>query len=212
MKLEINKKIIERLREEEFYPDTLASVYFIMVALHNGQFDLLDSLDDYNRSRRAIVLYYDLADKGFWQEDPESVLHFKETEKGRLFVQDLLALAEDKAYSEDVKDWIDEWLDLFPKGVRSGGKLIRSDKKTCLSKMEKFIKEYKYSKDVILNATLMYLSEREREDYQYTKCATYFISKQHEGSELASWCDQVQEAVNKNQSIILSHYSDGGLI
>ena len=90
-----------------------------------------------------------------------------------------------------VNDWIDEWLSLFPANVKSGGKLLRSDKKSCLAKMKTFVRSYKYDKNTIIMATHDYLKERKREDYAYTRTAIYFIDKKGEGSDLAAWCEKI---------------------
>ena len=94
----------------------------------------------------------------------------------------------------DIEKWIDEWLDVFPLGVKSGGKLVRSDRKGCIKKMAKFVLENPYYKDTIIAATKEYVKTFNKEDnYRYMKCATYFISKEDQGSELAAWCDKVSK-------------------
>lgn len=93
---------------------------------------------------------------------------------------------------EEKVPWLDAWVELFPKGVKSGGKLLRSDRKICLEKMKKFLKDYDFPKEVIMGATKDYLSERAEEDYMYTKCATYLIDKKGEGSELAALCSNYE--------------------
>jgi hypothetical protein len=90
----------------------------------------------------------------------------------------------------DVEAWIDDWLNLFPLGVKSGGKLVRSDKKGCLKKMAKFVLENPYYRETIMLATKEYVKSF-NEEYKYMKCATYFISKEDQGSELAAWCEKV---------------------
>lgn len=195
MQLTLTKQILTRLRSAGFYPDNVVSSYFAIMALHLGEADLLDTWDDYNKSRRAIVLYYDLVDKGLWEETPESPLHFKETEKGQMFAEELISLTFENA--NDVEAWIDDWLNLFPKGIKSGGKLLRSDRKAVIAKMKKFVKEFSFDKETILGATLGYLSERERDGWMYTKCATYLISKMGEGSELAALCTNYKESSNE---------------
>ena len=102
-----------------------------------------------------------------------------------------------------VEAWIDEWMDLFPRGVKSGGKLLRSDKKACLKKLIDFVNETKYDQDTIMQATKDYLFERSLENYAYTKCATYFISKVGEGSELGACCEKLLDDKQKgNEKII----------
>lgn len=92
---------------------------------------------------------------------------------------------------EDVKDWIDHWVNLFPIGVKSGGKLVRSDRRMCFKKMSLFVTLYDYDLDTIFKATESYLEDRAEDDFAYTKCAVYFIDKKDEGSSLAEWCEKV---------------------
>lgn len=105
-------------------------------------------------------------------------------------------------------DWIDEWLNIFPKGVKTGGKLVRSDAKICKSKMESFIKNYPQfnDKSLILNVTERYVKEFEQNDYMYMKAASYFIDKKGEGSELAARCEEgfieVEESSENNSFFI----------
>ena len=78
---------------------------------------------------------------------------------------------------KSVDTWIQEWCDLFPKGVKSGGYYIRSNKEDCLKKMIKFIKTRKYSKSIIMKATSNYIERKARENYAYMMKAEYFIEK-----------------------------------
>lgn len=92
-------------------------------------------------------------------------------EKFRIFV-------EKKTQSVDLLKWIDEWFDLFPKGVKSGGYYVRSDLNGCKRKMKKFISTHsEYTKDIIMKATQNYIIRCEHNGYQYMKLAPYFIEK-----------------------------------
>jgi len=93
-----------------------------------------------------------------------------------------------------VREWIEEWVDLFPRGVKSGGKLLRSPAKDCFPKMVLFIKKYGYDRDMIFYATREYLKEQSYKDFAYTRCAIYFIGKKDEGSDLAAWCEKCKDA------------------
>jgi hypothetical protein len=109
---------------------------------------------------------------------------------------------------ENPDTWIDEWIELFPRGIRTFGKLVRSDKPSCLRKMKIFMHEYGYNKDTILKATKAYLDVKAQENYVATRCAVYFIyrvetSIKDKVSDLASWCDQVlheEEQPNSGES------------
>lgn len=89
----------------------------------------------------------------------------------------------------DVPSWIDEYRELFPAKIRSGGYPVRGSKKGCLRKMEKFVREHpQYTKDIILAATAEYVSGRSRVGYQLMKIADYFIEKDGV-SMLAAECE-----------------------
>ena len=89
-------------------------------------------------------------------------------------------------------DWIDEWLELFPKGMKTNGKLVRSDRKGCETKMQSFLKDYKYDKDFIIKVTKEYIEDK-LENGGYLRCAIYFIGKKGEGSDLAAACENFEE-------------------
>lgn len=89
----------------------------------------------------------------------------------------------------DTEQWISSWLDLFPVGVKGGSKLLRSDKKICLTKMARFRQDYpEYSGEDIMNATRKYVEEQAERDYAFTIPAVNFISHKEKGSELAARC------------------------
>jgi hypothetical protein len=95
-----------------------------------------------------------------------------------------------KIAKEKVEDWIDEWYELWPKGVKSGGYLVRSDKNGCLNKMKSFIKTYKFDKEIIIRATKDYINHLRMSNFAYIQIAHYFISKNN-SSNLAAACEDV---------------------
>lgn len=127
---------------------------------------------------------------------------FTEDDIADLFIQFTKSQQKAQLKTEDyVRTWIEEWCDLFPKGVRSGGKLIRSVPQDCVAKMAKFLKTYKYDRDLIFFATRAYLTDRRLDNYAYTRCATYFINKIGVGSELADWCDRCKDMDLKEEQV-----------
>lgn len=78
---------------------------------------------------------------------------------------------------QEVASWIEQWLGLFPKGVKSGGYYIKSNKEDCLKKMIKFLKVRKYTKKQIFEATKNYVDRKAKENYAYMMKAEYFIEK-----------------------------------
>lgn len=99
---------------------------------------------------------------------------------------DLFQSKEEKT----VEYWIEDWIQLFPTGIKSGGYYIKSDKADCLKKMIKFLKTRKYTKDVIFQATKNYIAEKEKVNYAYIQQAHYFIEKDGV-STLATFCANV---------------------
>lgn len=92
------------------------------------------------------------------------------------------------------KEFIESYINLFPKGVRTGGKLVRSDKKGTEKKMKSFLKDYKYSQEDILKATELYVSKfKTKGDYTGMCSAVYLINKQDRGSVLAEECENYLE-------------------
>jgi hypothetical protein len=113
---------------------------------------------------------------------------------------------------ESVASWIDEWRNLFPDKIKSGGGyLIKGDKQGCLKKMEKFVKHYKkeFNKDIIFEATKKYVDGfKKKNDFRYMKSAHYFIKKE-DVSELASYCEEiVKEKQNLNNGIEIDVNND----
>lgn len=221
LEIQFNVSIIKKVKSLNFQADQIGSVLFILFSLYEDRLDLLDEFDDYNRQRRAFLLYLELVNRGLllqnMEKDESSVPHFSLSKEGMEFVEyikgeftathqkvdsEVIAVAGvDPAQLEkvidpnDVESWIDEWIDIFPRGLKSGGRLVRGDKISCLRKMRVFVKEYPYTRDVILQATRSYIDSKRNEGFAYTRCAVYFIyrvdgTRADKISDLATWCDQ----------------------
>lgn len=97
--------------------------------------------------------------------------------------------------------WIDEYRQLF-KGKKAGAMGSRT---ACIKKMDKFITEFGFSKDVILDATRRYINQCRDNSYFYLQQADYFIYKNEvmagstiEHSKLSTFCEEV-EMLDNNQ-------------
>lgn len=111
--------------------------------------------------------------------------------------------AKSKLVQDCVEDWIDLWFNLFPRGVKSGGYLVRSDKNGCLNKMKKFVKNNPlFTRDIILKATNDYIDYMRMKNYAYMSLAHYFINKDGM-SILAGQCEALLERINTGKSINL---------
>ena len=91
------------------------------------------------------------------------------------------------------ESWIEEWRNLFPSGVKSGGYSVRGDKQGILKKMKDFMKNNpKFTKEIIFKATENYINTKKKDGYNYMKLAHYFIQKDGV-SELASLCEELMD-------------------
>lgn len=109
-----------------------------------------------------------------------------------------------KVSGESIEDWIDIWYNLFPKGVKSGGYLVRSDKHGCIIKMKKFIKRYPgFNKEIILKATSDYLDYYRMRNWNYVSLAHYLIFK-NDMSILAGQCEMILDKINSGKDVDLS--------
>jgi hypothetical protein len=221
LEIQLNTSIIKKVKSQNFQVDQIGSVLFILFALYEDRIDLLDEFDDFNRQKRAFILYTELQNRDLIEVNSEAEKdspHYVLTKAGIEFVEYIKAefaqthqqvdsakiavagIEEDqlgKVVSPDsLEGWIDEWIDIFPRGLKSGGRLVRGDRISCLRKMKVFMKEYPYDKSTILKATQKYIDSKRAEGFQYTRCAVYFIyrvesSQKDKMSDLAAWCDQV---------------------
>lgn len=74
--------------------------------------------------------------------------------------------------------WIEEWIDLWPKGVKSGSRPVRAGKQSIVTKMNTFLANHKDAKPQdIIDCTKAYIDDLESRQWAYITCADYFISK-----------------------------------
>jgi len=95
---------------------------------------------------------------------------------------------------EELKDFLKELVNIFPKGVKTAGQYVKSAVgNNLLRKFKKWLAEYDYSKDTIIKATEAYVKVKKRENFNYMMVFTYFIEKQGVGSTLASYCQAIED-------------------
>lgn len=224
--IQINENVIARARDLQLSMDYLGSILFILFAIYEQRFDLLDHYDDSNKERRVFFLYTYLVRKGLLDiSASEEEYHYNITDRGIEFVdfvhsefervtdvQTFSESLESKVAEETIEDWIMDWIHIFPEGAH-GGRYLRNSKKECLDKMKWFIATYEFSKDLIMKATRDYINSQANssDGHTYTRNASYFISK-HMGrgksdriSDLATWCERVSNT-SENDQIDYSAY------
>ncbi len=100
----------------------------------------------------------------------------------------------------DIDELVEEYLELFPKGVKNGGnKILRSNHRDTAAKIRRFQIKYGYSKDIILRATKNFIN-RLRGTYTYCPTAEYFVMKDG-SSALATECDMIKD-IGSDEDII----------
>jgi hypothetical protein len=131
-----------------------------------------------------------LIERGFLKKTDKTN---KSLEFNNLDVTNLLKeLLNGKEKNENVENWITDWYELWPTGIKSGGYYLKTDKKGSLRKMKNFlINNPEYTRELIMKATQNYLLEQSIKGYSYTKLAPYFIIK--DGiSVLAGECEVLE--------------------
>lgn len=130
---------------------------------------------------------------------------------GVLLLKDCLNI--DKVNLQLIKgselNWIDEYYNIFPKGVRTSGYFVKGDKKSCEKKLIKFLKENPaYNKEIIIAATTRYVSDMKNRGYSYMQTAAYFIEK-NGNSALAGYCENELTKTNKDGKVLSNEKVEG---
>ena len=126
--------------------------------------------------------------------------NLKLTQLGSLIFKDSIisAPSNEKLFTYKVT-WIEEYYELFPKGIKSGGFYVRSSIQDCSNKMFKFLNDNpQFTKDIILAATKNYIKDCEARNYDKMKLAPYFIIKDGT-SMLSGYCEAYVQGINDNQ-------------
>lgn len=91
----------------------------------------------------------------------------------------------------DLKKFVEEYRNLFPRGRNHSGYPYKGDKQGCLKKMARFIKlNPDYTPEIIISATKKYINEKKKDNYDYMHLAHYFIEK-NGVSLLGSFCEHI---------------------
>jgi hypothetical protein len=103
-------------------------------------------------------------------------------------------------------DWTEQ-IETYRQRVPAGhgsGKAFRSPVRELLPRFEWFFQNYPFSWDVVLQATRKYV-ESKKDDLTYMRTSAYFIKKQDsskvEISDLAHWCELVQQELDNPDSV-----------
>lgn len=190
IKLEIDNEILEKL---ELTPNQ----YFLAKIIAEKDKDTFEKYCQIQNNEDIVVNdLYKLYQKSYIEVDPEEVGLYN-------FDFDLIKVNlfenKKKLSSSEFEEFVNEWYALFPKGIKSGGYLVRSGKSDCTKKLQKFMKEHPtYTKEIIIQATKNYIIHCKNNGYNYMKLATNFISKDGV-SVLEGECENV---INKSSNSV----------
>jgi len=224
IKLSFGKEVIQRLREYDIGAAHMGSAAIILLGLFNDELDILDELDGNNRDKGALTLQKQLERKGLLLPGEENnfVLSRRGGELATFIMSQQDQLLEkqieyvDKETGEviEVKDWLKEFNHIFPSS-NDQHRHLRSDSGTIQRKMTKFQELHPFDKEVILEATRLYISEQEQspEGHRFTVNSSNFIGRfdkqgREESSDLAALCERVLEERKNPQSKYDSRFLD----
>lgn len=195
IRIEYNKEIIDKFKDINIAADHIGSVAFVLFCIYENRKDLLDHFDDKNTLRRVLILYKQMERRNLINENKQL------TKKGALlveFVKSKFDNIEATSFKQEIAaesftdyDWVQEYVNTFPKDRRDNVKVVAL-------RMKKFIEEFNFDKDIILKAAKMYNRHHDQQGtaLQYRRRSQYFIFEGKGDSrtyDLASWCDKALE-------------------
>jgi len=119
------------------------------------------------------------------------------TDVGRQVVVSIFDTVDEKipVQETDTRKLAVELIEIFPKGIKSGGLPVRSNVMDVEKKIIKFMKTYpEYTEDQIKNALKGYVREFEKKGYMFMQTLSYLIFKDN-SSNLASLIGSYDETV-----------------
>lgn len=189
---------------------------FILLAMHDEKYSLLDQYDEANTRKDILVYQYqDLHIHGFLEES-EGECMYQLSEKGKSLAERIQALFEpegdEKEYEKKFKKMCEEYLLLFPNIKLPSGKAARVNIVDIEKRMRVFIRTFKarFKKDYgfilthedILMATKNYVTRYARDNYRFMATSAYFIQKKDTPSALADEIISVKQGLDKAKTNI----------
>jgi hypothetical protein len=181
---------IDYLLEKELSPNQY--IYSLLLLLDRKE-ELL-ALFKIDNEKKVKHDLYKLYTKHIIENDFENLEEFTlETLEALILTKEAKNLITTTSTYKDINEFMDIWYNIFPKGIYSGGYLVRSGKAGCTIKMVKFIKNNpEFSKELIIRATKLYVSQCASKGYTYMQLAEHFIYKNNK-STLASLCESLMD-------------------
>jgi hypothetical protein len=174
---------------ERFY--SLDFVFFNLVISDSPEECILDILNTIDYDQKTWSLY--LEEIGLWKLIGPSYRDISLRELGKELIG--------HSKTDELLELAKTIRDIFPKGIRSGGYLVRSSEVDIANKLKSFKKKHKFTNEQIIEAAKRYVNRKKNEGYNYMQLATYFIEK-NGMSTLASECsNDSSEPISEVMSI-----------
>jgi len=214
--IQINRKIIARLKELQIPMDLMGTTIFILIAMLEKKIELLDAADDKNKQRRMLMLYMRLEREKILVQTNKKENNFalelpiySLTNHGLSLAKWLKNEFNDEIHAENLEpiveaenskiqaqdkygfslEWCETYNNLFPSFKQSNPKVIYSR----LEKFRRMFPEY-FKPDLLLCAVQLYIKESAKldESLTYLRTAQFFLWKM-EGKgnityDIAEWC------------------------
>lgn len=87
-------------------------------------------------------------------------------------------------------DFVEDWIKLFPEGIKSGGYYVRSSEKGVKKKFMTFFNQYDFSPEEVMRCTEKYIEEMRSKGWRGIQLAVNFIEKDG-NSNLANYCAEM---------------------
>ncbi len=214
--MNINRRRLELCKENKLKMDQVGSILFVLECMYNENYQLLDSFDDQNGNRNALIIYKEMEKVGLLRREKfeDKTVHYSLNYEGKIFYEQLWVFVDDDIAvaaieNRRVADWIKDWTMLWKdeKGMnlkdKAGKRSLGISEKDAFERMNVFIGNYGYifkttemtQEEVIMGATKKYIEEFRKTRFAFCKSAYNFIQKQEEGtkesrrSTLAEWCE-----------------------
>ena len=210
MNIKIHSLVITRLKELDISARDIGTVCFVLLALQNGEEDLLDFHDDTNKDKSMLLLYKQMQRRGLLEEsvrNEPTLFHL--TNIGEQLAEQLSQEIENRVRisieSENPETWIEEYIDLFPEG-KPHGRPFRIPKSQCLPKMFDFVEKHNVDKHTIIEATRMWIDsyKTSKEGIEYLRDSKYFIKKRVNNE----WVSDLETAIKMYQDSLKNPISN----
>lgn len=157
----------------------------------------LTQLKDYNITIDEYLVLYSKVVLKYTEEELENLPTSKSiNEILRTIADKNLDYYTEIIFAENL-EWVEDWIALWPEGVKQNGVYVRSSANTIREHFKKFLRKYNYTKEEIFQATRTYLTNQAKSNNDYISLSHNFIEKNNV-SLLANMCETYRTGGTQN--------------